>query len=361
MAAHTDQQKPNYVLMRPLSVEFEFSNSGTPEGFSQAISKVIGDIFEYGDFKYLCCMIVIESSGQQKVNFSRISALTEKIDGKFEELCSTLSCAFSVPYKIKSDAFHPFYIFGFDETVRFSDDIPDVGKSAELQNLRLVKWETCVDILKGNPSASMHLASVVSARSSAQAVINAVKLFEAAFNMPHNKLKNRLHRFIETGQLNIPKNLIDQWIQVRHALSHADRKKPYFELDAFRFRRDITYVAYDVALNKSEWGGESYKRQQRCNFSAHHSETGSVLQPGSFVGVQLRLFDYFGRYEAIGGDFKEGAPLINFRAFLEKVESDFGKKVVVIKSARDLYDRLNFIAMLDEGDAYYAKHHGGSE
>lgn len=96
---------------------------------------------------------------------------------------------------------------------------------------------------------------------------NYVRLFELGFGAPFTVLVKKLTKFIDPS-FKISRADIQSWIDIRHPITHADKKKTdfiAFDSDVDPFITEMESAAYDVLFNKKNWQNKSTERREILN------------------------------------------------------------------------------------------------
>lgn len=127
-----------------------------------------------------------------------------------------------------------------------------------------------------------------------------LRFFEVAFRTPVTELSKKLHRFLAPG-FGYTRAEINNWIQLRDPLSHADLKKSKViatTSDVRRFVLRAEQAALDVLFNKATWGDNSIARRNLWTPDAFTTSEGGkiVVKQGSKLSVLFRQYDAFDVY-----------------------------------------------------------------
>lgn len=187
------------------------------------------------------------------------------------------------------------------------------------ENFRLVDVERAASFTTYHrPEVAGLLAAAVNAYSPTAVLAAYVRVFEAAFALPHNQLKKPLHRFLASGRLEVGKKLTDEWIDLRHKMVHADRTgNAGFDGYAYPHLELLKQAAYDVAFNKKTWKSPDAERLESGCLATIITEGHEVSATvGSFCAVDMVKSEALGRYPK--STYKAGGSF-NWREFLEEL------------------------------------------
>jgi hypothetical protein len=144
------------------------------------------------------------------------------------------------------------------------------------------------------------LAEAISQRSVSGQYRDLVRFFEAAFTLPFTQLAKKLSQFLSTGVLKYSRQEIEKWASLRHGITHGDRKVTVhllFEEEVWPYIARMFDTAYDVLLNKSEWGNSSRSRRDCWKPRTYVEENGTVVfTQGDKVTLLQRMYDDYGVY-----------------------------------------------------------------
>ncbi len=141
--------------------------------------------------------------------------------------------------------------------------------------------------------------SVNSARASS-AFMTHIRIFERAFGKPVQLLTESLADFLAGAKLGYELSEIDEWVKLRHGVSHADVKYKPIVLDV-----DVSWLvgrteqaAYDVFANKTEWSSPQIARRHtwRPICGTTDREGGLLATRGHAFQATMTLFDEFRRF-----------------------------------------------------------------
>lgn len=127
-----------------------------------------------------------------------------------------------------------------------------------------------------------------------------IRIFENAFELSSKQLSARLVKFID-ARMNYTRREVDDWISYRDPISHADKKKSdsiAFDSDVGPFVNRMEQAAYDVIMNKNEWGSKCIARRSLWSPSMYSTGNGKTILDRSHEGkkVTSRQKDRFNAY-----------------------------------------------------------------
>lgn len=192
--------------------------------------------------------------------------------------------------------------------------------SAKYEAVNPANSLTAKQRLLARPEAARLLSEALLAGSPSGQLIGYVRVFEAAFKMKHNKLKAALHRFLQTGQLEICKRVSDSWIEARHGVSHAlDPTKNLFSDDVRQSVPLCRMATFDVVINKEDWAGTTHSRFHIDGLATKVTSKGDMkLTVGHYMMASLMEIDPLGRFQISTFSSIFGFNLsLNIRGFLD--------------------------------------------
>lgn len=126
-----------------------------------------------------------------------------------------------------------------------------------------------------------------------------VRLFERAFGLAGQKLKYPLSNFLEGGNLGYSYQEIENWIEIRDKVTHADlRSDVAFESDSSWVVGRAIQATYDVLLNKTMWRSADAGRRNcwQPPYGTSSPEMDLFLTKGFEWKSTMSAFDEFRRF-----------------------------------------------------------------
>lgn len=270
----------------------------------------------------------------------------QELDAIIEQEINIVSTVFTVRSRITAPDLSSFIALLQAEEYKFAEgNVHDLNWFHH-ENLRLVDTERAGRFTASQrPEIGGLLAAAVNAYSPAATLAAYVRVFEAAFRLPHNQLKKPLHRFLASGRLGIAKKFSDEWIELRHKMVHADRTgNAGFDGEAYPHLEFIKQAAYDVAFNKRTWNSPDAERSDSGCLA-------TIVIPGPKISNSVGVFccidmvksEALGRYPK--STYKEGGSF-NWGNFLKGLDE---------VSLKDCYGVYNVFGLKLKADFFVEK------
>lgn len=128
----------------------------------------------------------------------------------------------------------------------------------------LAELEHVVRKLRDREEAIAMIGDAMNCQSYSARMVMHCRLFEAAFEKRFAGLARPLFRFLDSGTLEVSRDDIDEWLDLRHSGAHGRRAfTKYSPTNAFPHLDLVHLAACDVLLNKKNWGSADLARVNR--------------------------------------------------------------------------------------------------
>ncbi|MGK7754387.1 hypothetical protein [Roseovarius sp. C03] len=234
----------------------------------------------------------VEWKQAEKPNETSIIQAAREVDFELQNSAAELACITGRGSKLLTIPGEDLVLFGPVETKSLLEDtIQSLLQQFMPVPVIVANTEAALQRLRARPLAARLLAEAQASSNAASELVGYVRVFESAFAMKHNALKNRLHRFLKAGPLEIPKRLSDNWIQSRHKVAHArDADATKFSADVLASMPHCREAAFDVTVNKKSWGSESIERDANA-LSSYVNPKRIVMTSDHFCSLNVGLQD----------------------------------------------------------------------
>lgn len=111
------------------------------------------------------------------------------------------------------------------------------------------------------------LSSAISSETPIGKFREFVRLYELAFSQPFTNLDKKLAQFLGSSS-KLSRGDIKNWIRLRHPSTHADSRQTKtiaFDVDIIAHVTAMEVAAYDLLLNKVNWGKNCAKKRSDVN------------------------------------------------------------------------------------------------
>ncbi len=146
------------------------------------------------------------------------------------------------------------------------------------------------------------LAEALSQSTATGQYLQLIRLFERAFRLGPEGLKEPLAEFLRTSLHEFDTSEVSSWLSARAFSFHADRRDEiYLEADLRPFSMRMLEAGYDVLLNKESWRTKSPTRRDTWRPAAGSSDTsgGIFITQGKAASISFQIFDPFGAYPTL--------------------------------------------------------------
>ena len=126
-----------------------------------------------------------------------------------------------------------------------------------------------------------------------------IRFFERAFGLKISQLHKKLSQFLEKSDLGYKHDEIKNWISFRNEATHADNNNALvFESDVLKLIPRMEQAAYDILLNKKNWGMRSQERREiwRPKAATLNDCKSMYVTKGDSTKAVMQLFDDFQSY-----------------------------------------------------------------
>jgi hypothetical protein len=242
-----------------------FFNSVESANWSISVArKSFSELIYLRDGFFICVLYASQEASALDASetVALCKALVSQLDQRFEERADL----FTTIVGSRSEKLTPFlgsYMFIYPTVFSASMERlnVEVAQSRIVNVLNPANSTTAFSRLSGRLEAVRLFSFANSSVSPAARLNGFVRLFEAAFGMKHNALKNPLHRFLSSGRLGISKKTSDAWISFRNDASHgANDTRLIYDSDVLFTLPPARMAAYDVIVNKTNWRSADHGR-----------------------------------------------------------------------------------------------------